>query len=155
MKKFTLYVGLNDKDTKTQLVSTLEAYKVINNVLLQYVDGATIFEARGIYKHDDGTFTTENTFRIELLFVETEIGLQRDGLDPVFVHIPQVSFDIGMPHVVQSLHVIPHLPVMLFILAGKLEINDDETLSISHHAVWASALYYALLAAIQDGTLVE
>jgi uncharacterized lipoprotein YmbA len=72
MKKFTLYVGLNDKDTKTQLVSTLEAYKVINNVLLQYVDGATIFEARGIYKHDDGTFTTENTFRIELLFVETE-----------------------------------------------------------------------------------
>jgi uncharacterized lipoprotein YmbA len=72
MKKFTLYVGLNDKDTKTQLISTLEAYKVINNVLLQYVDGATIFEARGIYKHDDGTFTTENTFRIELLFVETE-----------------------------------------------------------------------------------
>jgi uncharacterized lipoprotein YmbA len=72
MKKFTLYVGLNDKDTKTQLVSTLEAYKVINNVLLQYVDGATIFEAKGIYKHDDGTFTTENTFRIELLFVETE-----------------------------------------------------------------------------------
>jgi uncharacterized lipoprotein YmbA len=72
MDKFTLYLGLNDKDTKTQLVSTLEAYKVINNVLLQYVDGATIFEARGIYKHDDGTFTTENTFRIELLFVETE-----------------------------------------------------------------------------------
>jgi hypothetical protein len=72
MNKYTLYVGLNDKDSKVQLISTLEAYKMINNVLLQYVDGATIYEARGIYKHDDGTFTTENTLRIELLFVERE-----------------------------------------------------------------------------------
>lgn len=72
MDKYTLYLGLNDKDTKTQLVSTLEAYKVVTNVLKTYTDGATIYEARGIYKHDDGTFTTENTLRIELLFVERE-----------------------------------------------------------------------------------
>lgn len=72
MDKFTLYLGLNDKDTKTQLVSTLEAYKIVTNVLKTYTDGATVFEANGIYKHDDGTFTTENTLRIELLFVERE-----------------------------------------------------------------------------------
>jgi hypothetical protein len=72
MNKYTLYVGLNDRKAKVQLISTLEAYKMINNVLLQYVDGATIYEAHGIYKHDDGTFTTENTLRIELLFVERE-----------------------------------------------------------------------------------
>ena len=44
MDKFTLYLGLNDKDTKTQLVSTLEAYKVVTNVLKTYTDGATVFE---------------------------------------------------------------------------------------------------------------
>ena len=69
-EKFTLYVGLNDKDSKVQEITTLEAYKIINNLLLAYTNGATIFEAVGIYKHDDGTFITENTLRIELMFVE-------------------------------------------------------------------------------------
>ena len=69
-EKFTLYVGLNDKDSKIQEITTLEAYKIINNLLLAYTNGATIFEAVGIYKHDDGTFVTENTLRIELMFVE-------------------------------------------------------------------------------------
>ena len=72
IEKYTLYVGLNDKDTKVQEIATLEAYKIINKLLLSYTDGATIFEAVGIYKHEDGSFVTENTLRIELLFVERE-----------------------------------------------------------------------------------
>ena len=70
IEKFTLYVGLNDKDSKVQEIATLEAYKIINNLLLAYTDGATIFEAVGIYKHDDGSFVTENTLRIELMFID-------------------------------------------------------------------------------------
>lgn len=70
IEKFTLYVGLNDKDSKVQEISTLEAYKIINNLLLAYTDGATIFEAVGIYKHEDGSFVTENTLRIELMFID-------------------------------------------------------------------------------------
>lgn len=70
MEKFTLYLGLNDKDKKTQLINTVEAYKICNNILLHYTDGATIFEANGIYKHDDGQYTIEKTLRIELLFIE-------------------------------------------------------------------------------------
>lgn len=76
MIKFTLYVGLNDKDTKKQEINTLEAYKIINTLLLNYTDGATIFEATGIYKHEDGTFTTEKTLRIELLFVDRAVVLE-------------------------------------------------------------------------------
>lgn len=72
MEKYTLYVGLNDKDKKQQLISTIEAYKICNNILLHYTDGATIFEANGIYKHQDGTFTIEKTLRIELLFTNKE-----------------------------------------------------------------------------------
>lgn len=70
MNKYTLYLGLNDKDKKIQLIGTLEAYKICNNILLSYTDGATIFEASGIYRHDDGYFTIEKTLRIELLFVD-------------------------------------------------------------------------------------
>ena len=69
MDKFILYLGLNDKDTKTQQINTLEAYKICTNILMNYTEGATIFEARGLYKHDDGTIVIETTLRIELLFV--------------------------------------------------------------------------------------
>lgn len=66
MKKITLYVGLNDKDTKTQKITTVDAFKMLSNLCLVYTDGATIYDARGIYKHDDGTVIAENTLRIEI-----------------------------------------------------------------------------------------
>ena len=72
MKKFTLYVGLNDKDTKMQEIGTLAAYKVAMNIINQFCDGGTISDAQGFYKHDDGTVVIENSLRIELLFVEME-----------------------------------------------------------------------------------
>ncbi len=34
MIKFNLYVGLNDKNTKRQEISTLEAYKLITNIIV-------------------------------------------------------------------------------------------------------------------------
>lgn len=73
MEKFTLYLGLNDKDTKTQKIGTIEAYKICNNILMNYTNGATIFEANGLYKHEDGTIVVEKTLRIELLFVNEQI----------------------------------------------------------------------------------
>lgn len=68
MKKFTIYLGLNDKDTKTQKIATLEAYKVVTNLLAADFGGGTIYEARGIYKHEDGIVVIETTLRIEILF---------------------------------------------------------------------------------------
>lgn len=68
MKKFNLTIGLNDKDTKTQLYDDITAYKIVENILKQYLDGYTILKAFGGYKHDDGTFTQENSLRVELLF---------------------------------------------------------------------------------------
>lgn len=72
VKKFTLYLGLNDKDTKVQEVSTLEAYKIVSNLISADFGGGTIFEAKGIYKHENGVIVTETTLRIELLFAERE-----------------------------------------------------------------------------------
>lgn len=72
--KYSLYLGLNDKDTKTQKIDTLEAYKILCNLLKSYnVEGFTVYNAHGFYVHDDGTFTTENTLKIELMFVDEKI----------------------------------------------------------------------------------
>jgi len=63
IKKYNLFLGLNDKKTKTQLISTLEAYKILMNML----SGATITEATGFYKHNDGTVIIEKSLKIEIL----------------------------------------------------------------------------------------
>lgn len=69
--KYSLYLGLNDKDTKTQKIDTLEAYKILCNLLKSYnVEGFTVYNAHGFYMHNDGTFTTENTLKVELMFVD-------------------------------------------------------------------------------------
>ena len=70
MTKHTLYMGLNDKDSKRQQISTLEAYKIVSNLVAKEFDGGTIYEADGVYRHDDGTIVIEKTLKIELLFAE-------------------------------------------------------------------------------------
>lgn len=72
IKKFTLYLGLNDKDTKRQQIDTIEAYKIVSNLLAKDFGGGTIFSADGIYRHDDGTIVIEKTLRIEILFAERD-----------------------------------------------------------------------------------
>lgn len=68
MIKYTLTIGLNDKDTKTQILDNTTAFGVIENTLRQYLDGYTILHATGGYKHEDNTFINENSIRVEILF---------------------------------------------------------------------------------------
>lgn len=64
MRKITLYIGLNDKDSKLQEVKTLDAYKMVSNTIGV---GCTITEGRGIYKHEDGTVVSEVSLVVEML----------------------------------------------------------------------------------------
>lgn len=85
LEKFTLYLGLNDKDTKVQEISTLEAYKIVSNLISADFDGGTIYEATGVFKHEDGTIVTETTLRIELLFAQAdEVRALVDTLKKMF-----------------------------------------------------------------------
>lgn len=61
MKKFTICVGLLDKDTKVQEINTLDAFKVASNIFAETTGGATITEGRGVYTHNDGTVIIEVT----------------------------------------------------------------------------------------------
>lgn len=72
MEKITLYIGLNDKDTKVQKIDTVEAVKMVTNVITEHADGGTIYNATGIYKHDNGTIVIENTLRVELIDIKQD-----------------------------------------------------------------------------------
>ena len=64
IKKYTLLVGLNDKDTKTRIVNKNKAKEVIVSIC----GDCTISDAVGHYTHDDGTEVVEKALRVELLF---------------------------------------------------------------------------------------
>ena len=61
--KYTLYVGLNDKDSKIQEINTLDAYKTVGAL----VGDCTIQEARGLYTHQDGTQVLESTLIVQII----------------------------------------------------------------------------------------
>lgn len=64
---FTLYVGLNDKDTKRQKINTVEATKIIQNLVVEKFGGGTIYGATGVYQHKNGEIVIEETLRIEII----------------------------------------------------------------------------------------
>lgn len=72
MTKFILFLGLFDKDSKAQEISTLNAFKIASNLVTDIVGYGTITEAMGIYTHDDGTIVNEPTLRIEITGTELE-----------------------------------------------------------------------------------
>ena len=84
MLKITLYVGLNDKETKKQEIETIEAFKIVSNLITTLTDGGTIYNAQGIYKHDNGQIVIENTLRIEL------IGIEENNLKQLVTTLKQV-----------------------------------------------------------------
>ena len=73
MIKYNIYIGLNDKDSKKQEVSTRrareEVIKILNN---NNITGLTIYEVTGVFQHEDGTLTFEKSLKVELLEVKKE-----------------------------------------------------------------------------------
>lgn len=70
IRKYELYVGLNDQKALVQLVDTNEALKLVRNQTAQRFDGGTISLASGVYKHENGSVVIENTIKIEILLFD-------------------------------------------------------------------------------------
>lgn len=64
--KQIIYLGLNDKDTKKQIIGTKKALLAISEICNSFFSGATIQACEGVYKHLDGTKVSEQTIKIEL-----------------------------------------------------------------------------------------
>lgn len=72
MTKYTIYIGLNNKDTKVQTIPTESAITIAENLFCEMCGGATISQARGVYTHDDGTKVIENTLVCIVFGVDRE-----------------------------------------------------------------------------------
>lgn len=71
MTTINLYIGLNDKDTKQQEISNLDAKARISSILFFYCpNGFTLQECQGMYRHEDGTVVCENTIKVTLFNYE-------------------------------------------------------------------------------------
>ena len=102
MKKITLYIGLNDKDSKQQEVRTLDAYKMVSNIIGV---GSTITEGRGIYKHKDGTVVTEVSLIVELLDFDNTLSKEWvvDKVNQIKTTLNQESVAVQEQEVVSEL----------------------------------------------------
>lgn len=92
MKKYVMCVGLLDKDTKTQEINTLDAFKVVSNIFAQTTGGATITEGRGVYTHHDGTVVVEVT--LVCTIYGADIEQIREAADAIKVALNQESVAI-------------------------------------------------------------
>lgn len=72
MIEHIITVGLYDKNTKHQEISTIDAYKVVTNIFCASGICATVLDAQGIYRHEDGTVVIEPSLRIECADVTRE-----------------------------------------------------------------------------------
>ena len=71
--KYNIYIGLNDKDSKKQEVSTRKAKEEVIKILnANNITGLTLYEVMGVFKHEDGFITFEKSLKVELLEVKKE-----------------------------------------------------------------------------------
>ena len=67
---YTLYVGLNDKDSYRQEISDEDTIKIIYDVCSSHTDGFTVWKANGMWVDEKEIATYENT--IVCRFYETD-----------------------------------------------------------------------------------
>lgn len=67
MKKYIFSIWLNDKDTKKQIIDTALALSIISKEVAEAFGGGTIYEANGVFSHEDNSIVQEKTIRVETL----------------------------------------------------------------------------------------
>ena len=65
MLRVTLSIGFNDKVSGVQEISTPDAIRICADILVNFVDGATIYSTTGIFRHGNGMQVTEQGIRVE------------------------------------------------------------------------------------------
>ena len=76
--KYSFFIGLNDKDSKVQIVETITASNIVNRVFIDNgVDGATITSGKGIYKHANGEIVVEETLIVQVYEFEGIVDVRK------------------------------------------------------------------------------
>lgn len=68
MYKYNIYVGMFDKDTKQQEISSQDFFNKVRKVMrLKDINNYTIYKCKGHYKHENGTIVCEPSLNIEVI----------------------------------------------------------------------------------------
>ena len=73
MTRYTLTIGLFDKDTKRQKISSDMALKIVSDLVVQTVGYGTVYTGNGIYTHVNGSIVVEPSL---VYFVDGENDLK-------------------------------------------------------------------------------
>ena len=73
MTRYTLTIGLFDKDTKKQKISTDMALRIVSDLVVQTVGYGTVYTGNGIYTHNNGSIVIEPSI---VFFVDGEKDLK-------------------------------------------------------------------------------
>ena len=103
ISKFTLYVGLNDKDSRKQEITTQKAKNIISKTLADNgIEVATFLGAEGIYTYiTDNKTEKENSFKIEILFANQK--QIKNAVDTIKQKLNQESIAVVREKVASSL----------------------------------------------------
>lgn len=72
--RYTIYVGLNDCDSKVQKFDTEKFKRIIEHICQSYDMSYSISPLSGGYFHDNGQFVKEDSFQIVLIGGSTDIA---------------------------------------------------------------------------------
>ena len=73
MTRYTLTIGLFDKDTKRQKISSDMALRIVSDLVVQTIGYGTIYNGSGIYTHVNGSIVVEPSL---VFFVDGEKDLK-------------------------------------------------------------------------------
>ena len=73
MTRYTLTIGLFDKDTKKQKISSDMALRIVSDLVVQTIGYGTIHTGNGIYTHNNGSIVIEPSI---VFFVDGEKDLK-------------------------------------------------------------------------------
>ena len=73
MTRYTLTIGLFDKDTKRQKISTDIAIRIVSDLVVNVIGYGTIHTGNGIYTHNNGSIVIEPSL---VFFVDGEKDLK-------------------------------------------------------------------------------
>ena len=73
MTRYTLTIGLFDKDTKKQKISSDMALRIVSDLVVQTIGYGTIHTGNGIYTHNNGSIVVEPSL---VYFVDGEKDLK-------------------------------------------------------------------------------
>lgn len=91
---YTLYIGLNDKDTYTQEIPTDEARAIVDSICIKHVSAFTTSDAQGAWTDDIGVLSRENT--LVYMFTDAKESQITAIMDELLVALNQSSILVNV-----------------------------------------------------------